>query len=102
MQDLEHSYRCYLALGHLPLLVCFIDLYTMRSANPSSKIDATLCDLVTRLSNFSDDHFDAQWMHLSEQELEALVIKLLQYWTEHLDGRLLGGILLEIREVDPH
>jgi hypothetical protein len=74
----------------------------MRSANPSSKIDATLCNLVIRLSNFSDDHFDAQWMHLSEQELEALVIKLLQYWTEHLDGRLLSGILLEIREVDPH
>lgn len=71
----------------------------MQSMNPSAKVDAAICDLVVKLSDFSDDHFNTQWMHLSEKELEVLVVKLIQYWTANLDGRLLSGILLEIREI---
>ncbi len=70
---------------------------TMSSTQPSPAIDAALCDLLATLSTFSDDHFDAGWMHLNEAELEALVVHLLQHWTKTLDGRLLAGYLLVMR-----
>lgn len=65
---------------------------------PSQHIDVAICGLVAKISNFSDDHFDANWMHLTEPEIEALAIALIQHWTEQLEGRLLGGLLLAIRE----
>jgi hypothetical protein len=70
----------------------------MQLSTPSSKIDTTVCDLIAKLSNFSDEHFDAEWMHLSDDELETLTIHLIQYLTQNLDGRLLAGLLLIIRE----
>ena len=70
----------------------------MLTPPPSPVLDAAFYDLLNRISNFSDDHFNAEWLHLSELETEVLLVKLLQHWTEHLEGRLLVGLLLEVRE----
>jgi len=68
-----------------------------QSDNPSPLIDAALLDLLARISNFSDDHFDTAFIALNESELEQLVVLLLQHWTKALDGRLLAGCLLVSR-----
>jgi hypothetical protein len=70
----------------------------MQSNSPSTKIDSAICDLIAKLSNFSDEHFDTGWMHLTEDELETLTVHLIQHLTQNLDGRLLAGLLLMIRE----
>ena len=64
----------------------------------SPLIDQSILDLLTRLSHFSDDHFDIAFVTLDESELERLVVLLLQYWADNLDGRLLAGCLLLLRE----
>ena len=70
----------------------------LQSDNPSPLIDAALLDLLARISSFSDDHFDTAFIALDESELEPLVILLLQHWTHTLEGRLLAGCLLVIRD----
>ncbi len=72
-----------------------------QSVHPSPLIDAALLDLLSRISSCSDDHFDTTFMTLDEAELEQLVVLLLQHWTDTLDGRLLAGCLLVIREGAP-
>lgn len=69
----------------------------MLTPPPSPVLDAALYDLLNRISSFSDNHFDAEWLHLSAPETEVLLVKLLQHWTEHLEGKLLAGLLLEVR-----
>ncbi len=64
----------------------------------SGIVDAALCDLIAKIDGYSDDFFDAHWMQLEEVEIEALVALLLQHWTEQLSGRLLGSLLLIVRE----
>jgi hypothetical protein len=64
---------------------------------PSTEIDIAICELVSCVSNFSDNHFDAFWLNLTEPEIEILVIKLISYLIKSLDGRLLMCFLLEAR-----
>ncbi|GEM_PF-1343997 len=72
----------------------------LQTIRPSPLIDQAILDLLTRISHFSDDHFDTAFVTLDESELESLVVLLLQHWTEDLDGRLLAGHLLVLREGD--
>jgi len=65
---------------------------------PDPRIDAAICDLIDRISQFSDETFNAEWIHLTEAEVIELVIYLIQYLNEQLRGDILSGLLLEIRE----
>lgn len=65
---------------------------------PSPLIDQVIIDLLARINHFSDDHFHTAFMELAASELEQLVVLLLQHWTDNLDGRLLAGCLLVLRE----
>ncbi len=69
-----------------------------QAGGPSPPIDQAVLDLLTRISGFSDAHFDPAFMALNESELEPLVVLLLQHWTDNLEGRLLAGCLLVLRE----
>ncbi len=64
---------------------------------PSTAIDAALCDLIQRITNFSDEDFDSAWFGLSEAEVEGLVVQLVQELTYTLDGKQLSGYLLALR-----
>ncbi len=72
----------------------------MSSTSISASIDAALCDLIAELSNYSDPDFDSQWLGLQEAELEQLIVLLLYYWRSQLNGRILAGLLLELRSAD--
>ncbi|PSB33939.1 hypothetical protein [Stenomitos frigidus] len=75
------------------------DTFTSLQTNqPSPFIDRAIINLLARISSFSDDHFDTAFVILDESELKSLVVLLLQHWTDHLDGRLLAGYLLVLRE----
>jgi len=64
---------------------------------PATAIDAALCDLIQRITNFSDDDFDSEWFDLSDAEVEGLVVQLVQELTNTLDGKQLSGYLLTLR-----
>jgi hypothetical protein len=70
----------------------------LQLGHPSPLIDQAILDLLTRINSFSDDHFDTAFVTLDESEVERLVVLLLEHWTDHLDGRLLAGCLLVLRE----
>ncbi len=72
--------------------------FAQTTDSPSPRIDNAILDLIAHISDFSDDYFDASYVAVSESELEQLVVLLLQHWTESLNGRLLAGILLSLRE----
>ena len=77
-------------------------------SQPSAPIDfyqQALCDfgianLIEQISNFSDADFDAEWMHLEEQEVEALAVILIQQLTASLNGKLIAGYLNVLRNAD--
>ncbi len=63
---------------------------------PSTAIDAALCDLIQRITNFSDDDFDSAWFELIDAEVEGLAVQLLQGLTNTLAGKQLSGYLLAL------
>jgi len=65
---------------------------------PSTGIDAVICDLITHLETYSDDDFDSQWMHLTNAEVEGLVIAVIRHLITTMNGKLLSGYLLESRQ----
>ncbi|WP_068819129.1 hypothetical protein [Phormidesmis priestleyi] len=65
---------------------------------PCTRIDAVICDLITHIDNYSDDDFDTDWMHLTNAEVEALVIAVIRHLIATMNGKLLSGYLLEIRQ----
>lgn len=65
--------------------------------SPSLLIDAAICDLLAAVSHFSDEDFDTDWLNLSENELEFIVIELLKALTEQLKGETLRLLLQKIR-----
>jgi hypothetical protein len=65
---------------------------------PDPRIDAAICDLIQQIGDFSDEDFDAQWLHLTEAEVVELVILLVQDLSEQLNGKVLGQLLLKLRE----
>ena len=69
---------------------------------PSTRIDSIICDLITHLETYSDDDFDANWMNLTNLEVEGLVIALMRHLIETVNGKLLSGYLLEIRQEASH
>jgi len=69
---------------------------------PSTRIDSIICDLITHLETYSDDDFDANWMHLTNAEVEGLVIALMRHLIETVNGKLLSGYLLESRQEASH
>ncbi len=66
--------------------------------SPCTGIDALICDLITHLETYSDDDFDSQWMHLTNTEVEELVIAAIRHLIETVNGKLLSGYLLESRQ----
>jgi hypothetical protein len=65
---------------------------------PDPRIDAVICNLIQQIGDFSDEDFDAQWLHLTEAEAVELAILLIQNLSEQLNGKVLGGLLLKLRE----
>lgn len=76
--------------------------YSQPQPIPCTGIDALLCDLITHLETYSDDDFDANWMHLTNAEVEELVIALMRHLITTMNGKLLSGYLLEIRQEASH
>jgi len=68
--------------------------------SPSLLIDAAICDLLAAVSHFSDENFDADWLNLSESELEFIVVNLIRLLTEELSGETLRLLLQKIRSDD--
>ena len=71
---------------------------TKTQPNPSTRIDAVICDLITHIETYSDDDFDTQWMNLTSAEVEGLVIVLIRHLIATMNGKLLSGYLLETRQ----
>ncbi len=74
----------------------------MTQQNPESErietdLDAAVCDLLAGITQFSDDHFESDWMHLTDREVMALAVKAICHLQASLNSRLLAGWLLEIR-----
>jgi hypothetical protein len=67
------------------------------SSSASYTLDGAIANLIDKVSNFSDPHFDTGWMNLDEVELIELVALVIGHTTEHLSGQLLGGLLLHLR-----
>lgn len=65
---------------------------------PSPHIDAAICDLLTKVQNFSDSYIDIPCVHLMEKELEQLVVKLIVQLTKELKGNLLAEMISQIRD----
>ena len=59
----------------------------------SSSADKAISDFALEISQFSDPEFDAQLMHLAENEAYLLAILYVQWLSLHLDGQLLCGWL---------
>jgi len=91
MQPLSES-----ALTHASSTEIFIP--TQPQSSPCTRIDLIICDLITHIETYSDDDFDADWMHLTNLEVEALVIALIRHSIETVNGKLLSGYLLESRQ----
>jgi len=71
---------------------------TQPQSIPCTRIDAVICDLITHLETYSDDDFDTDWMNLTNAEVEALAIALIRHLITTMNGKLLSGYLLEIRQ----
>jgi len=54
-------------------------------------------DLLEKISNYSDEDFDAAKMHLELPELELLAEIFVQQLTNNLNGKLISGYLNAIR-----
>ena len=67
---------------------------------PSAKIDATICNLVLKINEFSDEDFDAYWLQIRDTELELIVMGLLEEVRQNLTGQQLVFHLLQIRQHD--
>ncbi|NEO98740.1 MAG: hypothetical protein F6K58_08690 [Symploca sp. SIO2E9] len=65
--------------------------------NSPSQIDEAINELILKVSDFSDEFFDTEKMHLDGEQLEALVALLIQEWTKNLDGKSLAGYLNVLR-----
>lgn len=70
----------------------------VNSSTPSPRIDAAICDLINRVSGFSDTHFDSWYCSLTEEEVEELVVRLIENVTEELNGEKLAYFLFKIRQ----
>lgn len=64
---------------------------------PSQLIDAAICDLISTIVQFSDESFDADWLNLTDYEVEFLVVRLLQELTRELQGQTLKSLLEKLR-----
>lgn len=67
---------------------------------PSPRIDAAVCDLLTKIQNHSNSCLDVSWVQLTEGELEELAIKLIVHLTNELHGQLLAELISEIRDYE--
>jgi hypothetical protein len=54
-------------------------------------------ELLEKISNYSDEDFDAGRMNLEPEEMEILGTLLIQHFINSLNGKLLGGFLNAIR-----
>ena len=60
-------------------------------------IDFAITDLLHHLNTYSDPHFDAAWVTLTNQEAETLAAVLIQTLAANLKGSLLATYLNAIR-----
>ena len=72
--------------------------YSEGQSAPSTQIDAVIYELIAHIENCSDNDFDSQWMHLTNTEVEGLVIAVIRHLLETINGKLLSGYLLESRQ----
>jgi hypothetical protein len=54
-------------------------------------------DLLKKISNYSDEDFEAGLMNIEPEEVETLAVLLIQHWSSNVNGKLLGGYLNAIR-----
>lgn len=59
--------------------------------------DFGITELLTQLKTFSDANFDAQWLNISEQEVESLAIVLIKGLIANLRGRVIANYLDTMR-----
>lgn len=59
--------------------------------------DFGITELLEKLSNFSDNDFNAQWLYKEPGELDSLAAILIQQLINNLNGKLIGGYLNAIR-----
>lgn len=67
-------------------------------AIPSPEIDRAICALIAHIESYTDEDFETESMHVTEDEIERLVIHLVMSLTTTRIGKRLGEYLLEIRE----
>ena len=72
--------------------------YFKEQSAPSTQIDAVICDLIAHISNYSDEDFDSQWMHLTSVEAGEMVVALIRHLIDTTGGKLLSGYLLDSRQ----
>ncbi len=65
---------------------------------PSLLIDAAVCDLVAAITYFSDEHFDSDWLNLTEEEVEFLTVNLIHELKRSLQGEILLIHLWRVRQ----
>ncbi len=68
---------------------------------PSPLIDAALLDLLSTVSQLSDDSFDYYWLNLTAREVELLVVALIRDLASNLKGEYLKSLLERIRHDTP-
>jgi hypothetical protein len=64
--------------------------------------DFGITELLSHLKNYADADFNAQLMHLEEEELESLAAILIERLTNSLNGKLIASYLNAIRHGDSH
>lgn len=74
------------------------DLESAARLQPSPEIDSAICALIAHIESYTDEDFDTESMHVTEDEIERLVIHLVRSLTTTGIGKRLGAYLLEIRE----
>ncbi len=64
--------------------------------------DFGITELLSCISNYADEDFNASLMNLEEQEVESLAAMLIQRLTDNLSGKLIANYLNAIRHGDSH
>ncbi len=72
-------------------------VFSEQKAYQQALSDFGLEDLLQKISNYSDEDFEARLMKLKPEEVETLAALLIQHWSSNVNGKLLGGYLNAIR-----
>ncbi len=76
---------------------CRTDSPTYQKGYQQALEDFAIAHLLTRLKTYSDADFDAEWMNLTQLELESLATILIRELTTNLKGKAIAGYLNALR-----